>query len=475
MPESRHVVVRADASADIGLGHVMRSVALARELETAGLTVTICGTGIPSHLSESVSVVAPSHLDDAATVIGLRPDLVVVDGYHFSADFFVALDHHDIVYAVIDDNGDTAARRPRAVVNQNPHADASMYGHLADDPLLMLGVQFAMFRHEIVEAAALATTSRNGSVFVAFGGSDPRRLTRSVALQLAASGLEVRVAVGAAHPDRSGVETALADQPGITMIEPADYAPELAAASGAVLAAGSSLLEAGCLGTPALAVVVAENQRLLAGAARERGLVCEVLVADEHLPANLATGVETLRATAPADHPPVPADGARRVAQALMGLITDPVRIRPASFDDAEFLFELRTDDEVRRQSFHEPPDWEHHLDWFRAALDDPDRRLMIVEAGAGPVGQIRLDTVGDHNTVSLAIAEPARGCGTARRALAAAKAIVAGDLVAHVKPDNGPSLATFSAAGFMAESTGPDEIVMRWSHDRRPDQEPTA
>jgi UDP-2,4-diacetamido-2,4,6-trideoxy-beta-L-altropyranose hydrolase len=329
-----------------------------------------------------------------------------------------------------------------------------------------------MLRRTIVEAAQLAPTRRPETIFVALGGSDPRRLTRSVATRVASEGLDVRVAIGPAHPDRTELVAALADQPGITVTAPADYATELATASGAVLAAGSSLLEAACIGTPALAIVIADNQRQLATAARDQGLVCHVLVADDRLDASLACGLEVLRSAEPASHPRVPGDGARRVADALIAHISDTVRVRAATLDDADFVFELRRDAEVRRWSFQDAPDWRQHLDWFRTVLNDPDRRLLVIETAAGPSGQIRLDTVGDHEVVSLAIAASARGRGVARRALAAAKQLATGDLVAHIRPDNTRSLAAFGAVGFVAESESPDEIVMRWSRDNPVPQE---
>jgi len=468
MPECRQVVVCADASPDIGLGHIMRSLALAHELTANGLSVTICGTGIPPDLVGSMSIVTPREFNDAATVIGLRPDLVVVDGYHFTADFFAALDHHDIRYAVIDDNGDTPARGPVAVVNQNPHAISAMYDQLDGHPVLLLGVRFAMIRREIVEVARCSPARRQRTIFVAFGGSDPRRLTRPVAVQLASAGFTVRVAVGPAHPERATLVSKLNEDPGVTMTDPADYVTELATASGAVLAAGSSLLEAACLDTSVLAVIVSENQRLLATAALDQGFACGVLVADEHLLPNLVSTFDALDSAPRADRTRVSGDGARRVADALIELTGDPVRLRPASLDDAEFVFALRTDAEAERQSFHPAPTWEEHLEWFRTTMNDADRRLLIVESETGPVGQVRLDTIDDHEVVSLAIAAPARGRGLGRRALGAVTAVAAGDLVARVKPDNVRSLAAFAGAGFVAESTNPDEVVMRWTDHNR-------
>ena len=154
--------------------------------------------------------------------------------------------------------------------------------------------------------------------------------------------------------------------------------------------------------------------------------------------------------------------GARLVAESIIELLSSDVRLRPATIEDAAFVFALRTDAEVQRQSFGSAPTWEQHLEWFRLTIDDPLRRLLIVEQAAAAVGQVRLDHVGDHEVVSLAVAEPARGRGVGRRSLRAATALATGELVAHIRPDNARSLATFSTAGFVVVSEGDDEVVMR-------------
>ncbi len=474
MPEGRHVVVCADASPDLGLGHVMRSLVLAHELTAAGCATTICGVGVPADLLGSTDLVTRRDADDVDTVIGLRPDFVVVDGDHFTADFFAALDAHGIGYAVIDDNGDTAAGRPVVVVNQNPHAKPAMYDHLEGNPLLLLGVRFALLRPEIDEIARQAPARRAGTVFVAFGGSDPRRLTEPVAVRLASEGLTVRVAVGPVHPERAELVSRFDGEAGVTVTEPEDYATELATASVAVLAAGSSLLEAAALDTPAVAVIVSENQRRLAAASLDQGVVFRVFDADEEFLRELGTDVATaLGSTLRPDRLRVPGSGARLVAASVTDRMSSPVRLRPASIDDAAFVFSLRTDADVQQQSFGAAPTWEQHLEWFRATIDDPRRRLMIVERASDPIGQIRLDDVGDHEVVSLAIAEPARGRGLGRRALGAATALAVGDLVAHIRPDNARSLAAFSSAGFVVESENADEVVMRRSCGPRTETAP--
>ena len=470
---TQRVVVCADASPQMGLGHVMRSIALAHELTALGCATTVCGLGVPADLIGSASLVVPPSTADAATVASLHPDLVVVDGYHFDERFFAALDECGIRYGVIDDNGDTPALGSVLVVNQNPHADPSMYDRMTAAPLLLLGTRFALLRTEIRELTRRAPVRRPGTVFVAFGGSDPRGLTLPVAVRLASEGLEVRVAVGPAHPDRAALVSSLDAVPGVTVTESAGYATELASAGVAVLGAGSSLLEAACLRTPAIGVVVAENQRQLASACVDQGLVSRVLDADQRSLVDEISEAVADAAREPITRPgpgAVSGNGARLVAESIADVICPPVRLRPATIDDAEFLFALRTDAEVQRRSFHPAPTWDDHVVWFRSALDDATRRLFVIECESVPVGQVRLDAVGDHEVVSVAITEAARGRGVGRRALRAVNSIATHDLVAHIQPDNTPSIAMFSNVGFGVEAASGEEVVMRRRSGRDPE-----
>jgi spore coat polysaccharide biosynthesis predicted glycosyltransferase SpsG len=214
---------------------------------------------------------APRSSEDAQFVLTRNAAIVVVDGYEFSREFFASLELSDTFFAVIDDNTETNALSPNAVINQNPHASTSMYAHMKNNPKLLLGLQYAMVRKEVCEVAALHLPTREGEVFVAMGGADFLGLTAPIVEALAETGLQIRVAVGHANTQREHVQK-LADQHGhVTLIEQRDYISSLASAHVAVLAAGSSLWEACAVGTPSIGLVVADNQVASANAAAKLG------------------------------------------------------------------------------------------------------------------------------------------------------------------------------------------------------------
>ena len=280
MDNRKVAVLRADASSSIGVGHVMRSLSLGEALLDEGFGVELVSFELAPSLQSlatscGVEVVelscAPRSSEDAQFVLQRNANIVVVDGYEFSREFFAGLEASSTPFAIIDDNAETNAQSPSAVINQNPHASASMYAHLQGEPKMLLGLQYAMVRKEVREVAAMNLPSREGEVFVAMGGADFLGLTAPIVEALAETGLQIRVAVGHANTQRAHIQK-LADQLGnVTLIEQQDYVSSLASAHVAVLAAGSSLWEACAVGTPSIGLVVADNQFASANAAKKLG------------------------------------------------------------------------------------------------------------------------------------------------------------------------------------------------------------
>ena len=280
MVNRKVAVLRADASSSIGVGHVMRSLSLGEALLDEGFGVELVSFELaPSLQSLATScgvelvelACAPRSSEDAQFVLQRNANIVVVDGYEFSREFFAVLEASSTPFAVVDDNAETNAQTPSAVINQNPHASASMYAQLQGNPKLLLGLQYAMVRKEVREVAAMNLSSREGEVFVAMGGADFLGLTAPIVEALAETGLQIRVAVGHTNNQRVHIQK-LADQLGnVTLIEQQDYVSSLASANVAVLAAGSSLWEACAVGTPSIGLVVADNQFASANAAKKLG------------------------------------------------------------------------------------------------------------------------------------------------------------------------------------------------------------
>ena len=280
MVDRKVAVLRAEASGLIGVGHVMRSLALGEAMRDAGFDVVLASVDLPVGMREEarkcgVTVVAldcvPFGPDDALATLALNGNVLVVDGYLFERNFFEILEIKKSNFVVIDDNVETKALAPSVVINQNPHATPEMYAHLSGNPKLLLGLQYALLRREVREAAKLALVPVAKKVFVAMGGSDFLKLTEPIVIALKDLDIELCVAVGPTNSQREQIEEAVKLIPRARVIRQDDYITELATSSLAILAAGSSLWEAAALGVPTIGLIVADNQLRLANASQGSG------------------------------------------------------------------------------------------------------------------------------------------------------------------------------------------------------------
>ena len=269
MVDRKVAVLRADASGLIGVGHVMRSLALGEALLDAAFDVVLASVDLPAGMREEarkcgITVVdlqcVPFGAADATATLSLNGAVLVIDGYKFEREFFEELEKSATNFVVIDDNVETKALAPSVVINQNPHATTEMYAHLSGNPKLLLGLQYALLRREVREATKQSINPVAGKVFVAMGGSDFLKLTSPIVDGLKDLDIEIYVAIGPTNGQRQQIEETVKSIPRARVIHQADYITELASSSLAILAAGSSLWEAAALGVPTIGLIVANNQ-----------------------------------------------------------------------------------------------------------------------------------------------------------------------------------------------------------------------
>lgn len=269
-------VIRCDAGAVIGGGHVVRCSALGAALRRAGSTVAFAVsdetvTSIPELLNEYPETVTgmSASRDDAEHLFKCWPmgvDLAIVDHYDLDVSFERRLAGWAKKVLVIDDAPlrehvcthlvDTTFRRASSEYNQLVGADTE----------LLCGSDYAMLREPFRERrnARLPSAPRQvRRILVSMGLSDNANATE-VALRALQGVDKVDCVLGAAAPHLNTViEAVAAGGTGwrLHIGADADTMAELTASADLVVGApGSASYERCCLGRPSLLVVTAENQ-----------------------------------------------------------------------------------------------------------------------------------------------------------------------------------------------------------------------
>lgn len=270
-------MIRADADSRIGMGHVMRCLALAQSWIGFGGTVRLACTAVPPAISERYhDAGAEVALHDRWPPEDLVDDAaaVVVDGLQIPDSDLAALAKARVPLAVIDDMGHRPAYPGALVVNQNLHADAALYAGKTG-ARICLGPSWGLLRREFrvngTEPRPVPETARR--LLVLMGGADPKGYSALAldAVAQAAESLpgepEVVLVVGAANPALAELERRASLLPVRVEVrhDVRDMSGLLASVDLAVSAAGSTVLEMAALGVPM--IIGAQNESEIGPAA----------------------------------------------------------------------------------------------------------------------------------------------------------------------------------------------------------------
>jgi UDP-2,4-diacetamido-2,4,6-trideoxy-beta-L-altropyranose hydrolase len=490
------VVFRADASLDIGYGHVKRCLTLAHALRERGDTVSFICASRPGDLrqlirGEGVEVQtiddSPVWSDDAkqtraALSGGGKPDWLVVDHYGFDAGWEKLLRGSARRLMVIDDLAD----RPHdcdLLLDQNLVGGMkSRYdGKVPAGCRTLLGPRYAMVQAEYARRHGQARI-RSGKIeriLISFGGADTSGLAArslSAFLQLGREDVGVDIVVRAEQRDIGKIESIAGGKKNIRVHRDVPtLAPLMAEADLAIGAGGSTSWERLCLGLPSIVITIAENQRPIAEALQEAMLVKWLGGGSEASEADIAASLEDLlvsgldgewsaRCLAVVD-----GLGVTRVVAALDEVDGEVLRARRAALADEAMLLEWANDPETRRNSFSRGPiSAATHHTWFERRLrDEGGCRIYIVETDGGvPVGQVRFERGEAGWEIDYALSREFRGRGLGRMLMrtgleSLAREYPAAPVVATAKKTNVASRRVFESLGFESQTAG-DTIEFR-------------
>ncbi|MEW9797581.1 UDP-2,4-diacetamido-2,4,6-trideoxy-beta-L-altropyranose hydrolase [Alteromonas sp. CYL-A6] len=271
------MVFRVAAGTRTGLGHLMRCLALAQAADEAQFPVQFVLDDEAATLAKArhdwhypVQILPPV-LNEVAQGQWLAEFLaqenaavLVVDGYAFTPVILSAIDREKTAVVVMDDGQQTLSGYADMVVNPATVSLDAAYQAARPGIVCATGSAYRLLRREFALGRVLPIAQRHGLV-VSLGGSDPCNLTLPLLKALAqlTQDMPVRVITGAAYPYRRELEdwlsaTALPVQ---HIHNCQDMAAVWQHARLAVSAAGGSQFELGVCQTPAILVVVADNQR----------------------------------------------------------------------------------------------------------------------------------------------------------------------------------------------------------------------
>lgn len=340
------IIFRVDADSKKGVGHLMRCLALGQSLFNSNCDVIfavrpntkkICLTrqdwvGRIKVIPDSVA------LDQevqwlADVVLSEAVDVLCLDGYQFDHQYRQSLFNIPCKHICFDDQNQFIDLPTHLVINGARNASELGYQKSAPQAVHCIGDKFRILRQEFIHEPEVPWSKKSNLTLV-FGGSDPANVTLPLleGLDLIEFKGNITVVTGPAYPNLQKLHKFLATTD--LIVEHQHDCQQIARIFSqsklTITAAGGSQFEVMVCGSPAILVVVADNQLNATRQAAQEGW-CEMLDVRTGIPAiNTAKRIKQLwdknenlkimgqRALLLADK-----NGAARVVRALIALISE--------------------------------------------------------------------------------------------------------------------------------------------------------
>lgn len=472
---TRHLLVRADADGQIGLGHVLRTMAVADELARTGTQITyLCRTLSPwaasqlqkrGHAVQRLDAALGDQAKDAeatlAVIAQCGADAVLLDHYGLTQIWTAKVKAQSDLLLVAFDDLAVDKRTVDLLMDASPGRDASDYATLIPEGAICLaGPRYAPLRPEF--AAAPARRAHDGPIRIAIsmGGVDPTGVTLTCLDALdGRTDVELTVILSSDAKMLAATQARIAEMttPTRLLLDRTDMAVVLRDVDLVLGAGGTSALERCALGIPSVLAVLANNQSFNASQLGKAGAAVV-------LPALSATAV--LNTIEPLLSDPHKREamgrnaaelcdglGAPRVAAAILEAHSG-VTLRRAEKRDKDIIHSWQNAPGARQFSRNpNAPSVAEHQAWFERRLARADQDpFYIIEVDGTPSGFVRLDTTDQPHVgeVSILVAQGQQGKGLARTALGLLRlAHPKRDIEAEVHLANTASQKLFEAAGY--------------------------
>lgn len=476
------VLFRADGGGSgIGLGHLMRCLAVADALAERGATISFLMQDHPKGISLVTAHGYAAHTIPLQTTLEAdlieslkhleNVDMMIVDIPLSTPEYLKSLHESQKMIVAFDDKMDKLL--PVNCVIGNAYADRKSYGeHLPEETLLLAGPEYLPLRKEFqtLPPHEIAETLEN--ILICCGGEDPDNVTQAIveALSHYPKKLTLHILIGIANEHQTTLQGSCQRSPHRCIIHTHTFEliDLLRNVDVAITAAGVMLWEIAAAGLPFVAVQIADNQKGVIKIVLKHGLgevlgpfhLLNSVTIDQKLS---ALEDRTVRQNySKLTQQWIDGKGADRIADALLAHSLEKAQLflRLANPDPAgeesRLHWEWRNDPLTRKMSLNEGViTWEGHQAWYRAAQLDPKKTLLMAWQGTHRVGIVRFEALDDDTVeISIAVSPEMRGKHIGKAVLQAGcryafQKLNAKKIAADIKNENEPSIRLFESVGF--------------------------
>ena len=457
------IYIRADGNEQIGLGHLVRCMALGQMLKEDFTIHFVCKHAPGSIIKEiNVAGFLFSKIKEEKEFLSfLRPlDIVVLDHYGLNRKFQIKIKKVGCKLICIDDLQDKEFYAD-LIINHAPGIKNSDY-KAQEYTKFALGTDYALLRPAFLEAARTERIiNKIDTAFICFGGADIYDLTlkSTKAFLEFTEFTEFNVVLGSAY-EHTAIFALARENIKIKLHKSLDeiaLCNLMKKCNIGIVPSSTILYELCCVKMPIISGYFVDNQKKVYDGFIEEFGVTGIDDFRSFDFKNLSTVIKTLISSINLYEQNL------RLQNNFNGLSNinikkmfqfDNILLRKATESDKKFVFNLSNESLVRSNSFDSSKiDWEQHKLWFSKQLIDRNVLLYIVEYNGISIGQVRFNLKVEFAVIGISIIKNYRGKGLSTKILSNAldEYFKENDrpIYAYIKKTNLPSVKTFRNVGF--------------------------
>jgi len=273
------IAFRVDASREIGIGHLMRCLALSEELKKQGHKCYILSETSEEIITNKISEfqVEFYKINELADAIKISKenciDWIITDCYSLNSEYIKKLKENFKVLS-IDDNA-LIHYYSDAIVNQNIGADKLDYS-AEEYTRFFLGSKYVMMRNELLKRNEKKEKDKVKKILITLGGADKDNFTLEILkiLKTIDENVEVIAVIGPFNPFYNVLkEYVNKSNLMVNLIKSPEKMTDIYLESDiAISAGGTSCYELAYYGIPNLIITIAENQLNIAKELDRQGI-----------------------------------------------------------------------------------------------------------------------------------------------------------------------------------------------------------
>ena len=402
---SSKILFRVDGDHTQGLGHLVRSIALAQMLKDAFEIKFICKE-IPENIANDLNKLGFGCLiiDDESEFINKidSDNILVIDGHQFDTSYQLRLKATGAKLVCIDDLHDKEFVAD-LIINHAPGITPEDY-KVIPYAQFALGLEYALLRPLFLEQSQKPSLiERVNTLLICFGGSDNKNLTQrtlEVSLQFPQF-KKIIVVTGAAYKASGSFKQLIHSDKRIEHrhnLNENEMLNAILDSDLCIVPASGILLEVLSVKRLVISGKYVENQNYMyennASLFYDAGDFDSQKVYDaisEALKCDVST-----RAIIDGQSP-------QRICRLFSQLQKELLcKIRPARLDDLDLTYRWAISPEIRRYSFQKHQILKsEHTNWFIGKLNNRNCHYLIMEFDGIPIGSIRFDIDGKEALLS--------------------------------------------------------------------------